>query len=83
MTRDEVRSLLLARNELATYLSSSGSVLPPMVRDPHTCQRCDHVQTCVLFHKAVEQGDARSSGLGETFTKVRFASDPKGPWPVS
>lgn len=38
-----------------------------MLKDLNTCRRCPQVQNCVNFHKAVENGDHVTSGLGELF----------------
>lgn len=65
--KNEVRSLLHARNELAGYLSrprvpqeSSQTeerppLLPPTIDSPRDCQRCYQVDGCMLYRKAVDQ----------------------------
>ncbi|KAI8074453.1 DNA replication factor Dna2-domain-containing protein, partial [Gongronella butleri] len=65
--RNEIQSLLIARNDLATALRNQASSLPPMVRNIHKCQYCAVRDACLTQHKAVEQGDADSSGLGQWF----------------
>lgn len=38
-----------------------------MLRDLNTCKRCSQAQNCTTFHKATEQGDGKTSGLGSFF----------------
>ena len=38
-----------------------------MLRDLNTCKRCSQAQNCTTFHKATEQGDGKTSGLGTFF----------------
>ena len=41
-----------------------------MLRDLNTCRRCSQAQNCTVFHKAVEEGDHGSSGLGTFFDEM-------------
>lgn len=41
-----------------------------MLKDHNTCKRCPQVQNCTTFHKAVEQGDGVTSGLGSLFKEM-------------
>ncbi|KAJ1927120.1 DNA replication endonuclease-helicase Dna2 [Tieghemiomyces parasiticus] len=69
--RDELRGLIIKRNEMANYLVGSQrrrQQLPPMIKDPRTCKTCPALTTCLLFHRAVELGTEASSGLGALFT---------------
>ncbi|SJX65083.1 related to DNA2-DNA helicase [Sporisorium reilianum f. sp. reilianum] len=69
-SRNEVRSLIIGRNELAHYLRHDASrlrkpkveeaeeeaapVLPPTIDSEHKCRRCYAVDGCMLFRRAVE-----------------------------
>jgi DNA replication ATP-dependent helicase Dna2 len=52
LIRDEVRSLVTTRNELAQY-ASQRDVLPPMLQNLHACQRCFSLDACVTYHKVI------------------------------
>ena len=41
-----------------------------MLKDVNTCRRCSQAQNCTVFHKAVEQGDGVTSGLGSFFNEM-------------
>ena len=41
-----------------------------MLKDLNTCKRCSQAQNCTTFHKAAEQGDGMSSGLGSFFNEM-------------
>ena len=74
--RNEVRGLIMGRNELAKWKNSPGR-LPEMLRSPHDCKNCYAADSCFVYHKvtspcpslikALEGGTADSSGLGEVF----------------
>lgn len=62
--RKEVRSLLMARNDLAGYLvrrrdqsnipDTARGPLPPTIDNERTCNRCFVKDACMLYRKAVE-----------------------------
>ncbi|CAM0138530.1 DNA replication endonuclease-helicase Dna2 [Umbelopsis sp. WA50703] len=64
--RDEVRGLIIGRNNLATAFKDTRN-LPPMIKNLQTCQRCYSVNSCTIYHKSVERGTPQSSGLGKMF----------------
>lgn len=64
-SRNDLRSLIMARNYLAIACSSES--LPPMLRNSHTCQYCYVSDACTLYHKAVENGNGTTSGLYKLF----------------
>ncbi|KAF1799088.1 DNA replication factor Dna2-domain-containing protein [Mucor lusitanicus] len=64
-SRNDLRSLIMARNYLAIACSSES--LPPMLRNSHTCQYCYINDACTLYHKAVENGNGTTSGLYKLF----------------
>ncbi|KAI9338543.1 DNA replication factor Dna2-domain-containing protein [Obelidium mucronatum] len=63
--RDEVRGLLINRNKLASAISSRK--LPPMIQNTRSCTNCYSLKTCLVYHKAVEDGDKDTAGLGSLF----------------
>ncbi|KAJ9474422.1 DNA replication ATP-dependent helicase/nuclease DNA2 [Pseudozyma hubeiensis] len=80
-SRNEVRSLIIGRNELAHYLRHDTSrlrkselietaeepvqVLPPTIDSEHKCRRCYAVDGCMLFRRAVENVVEPSEGMLE------------------
>ncbi|XP_065062529.1 DNA replication ATP-dependent helicase/nuclease DNA2-like isoform X2 [Rhopilema esculentum] len=73
-TVKERRSLIIKRNELARYLSKenqrSALSVPGLLKNERTCKRCPAVNTCMVFHKSVEQGTKETSGVGNLFEEV-------------
>ncbi|KAJ1954885.1 DNA replication endonuclease-helicase Dna2, partial [Dispira parvispora] len=65
--RDDLRNIMIKRNEMATYMTGRWR-LPPMIQNPHVCRVCPILDTCLVYHKALEHGTAESSGLGAVFT---------------
>ncbi|KAI9016007.1 DNA replication factor Dna2-domain-containing protein [Hyaloraphidium curvatum] len=63
--RNELRSIIMGRNEMASWLQSKK--LPPMLQDVRKCQRCFAIDACTVYHKALEKGTDASSGLGLIF----------------
>ncbi|SNX86387.1 related to DNA2 - DNA helicase [Melanopsichium pennsylvanicum] len=77
-SRNEVRSLVIGRNELAHYLRHDAGrlrkpdrseiaeeavqVLPPTIDNEHKCRRCYAVDGCMLFRRAVENVIEPSEG---------------------
>jgi DNA replication ATP-dependent helicase Dna2 len=64
---DDLKHLIMNRNELALYLSSAERSLPPMLQNSFTCQRCFNLDFCAVYHKANENGTAQTSGLGAIY----------------
>ncbi|KAJ3182151.1 Tripartite DNA replication factor [Gaertneriomyces sp. JEL0708] len=64
--RDEIRLMIIKRNELAGYFVSHDK-LPPMVQNAHRCKRCYVRDTCAVYHKAMENGNPETSGMGSLF----------------
>lgn len=67
-SRNDLRSLIISRNSLAVAFNQR-SVIPPMIKDSHTCQRCFVGDACMIYHKAVERGTGSTSGLFKLFDK--------------
>lgn len=55
----------MARNFLAIACNSSS--LPPMIKSSHTCQYCYVNDACMIYHKAIENGNGTTSGLYKLF----------------
>lgn len=56
-SRNELRGLILGRNELAMYMMRRNSksekpFLPPTIDDERTCKRCYSLDICMLYRKA-------------------------------
>ncbi|CAO3599551.1 unnamed protein product [Absidia cylindrospora] len=66
-SRSELRSLIMARNDLAAAYQRQATVLPPMIKNFHSCQYCAMNDACVIYHKTMEGGSAATSGLGQWF----------------
>lgn len=41
-----------------------------MLKSPHLCGRCYAKSSCFLYHKLVDEGDGKTSGMGEKFDEV-------------
>ncbi|GAM17628.1 hypothetical protein SAMD00019534_008030 [Acytostelium subglobosum LB1] len=73
-TRNQIRSLIVARNILVHYINQNNRmvlnpnpILPKMLKEPHICAKCYLIDQCLLHHKSVENGDRHTSGLGDLF----------------
>lgn len=64
--RNEIRHMIIQRNELASFVHSKLD-LPPMVKKPHMCNSCYAKTACWIYHRLKEDGDGQSSGLAEKF----------------
>lgn len=56
-TRNELRGLILGRNEMAMYMmrrqtKSMEHFLPPTIDDERICKRCYSLDLCMLYRKA-------------------------------
>lgn len=66
--RNEIRHMVIERNELACYVHDK-LALPPMIKKEHMCKTCYSKSACFTYHKLSEDGDGETSGLGEKFTE--------------
>jgi hypothetical protein len=70
----DVRLLLMNRNRLAGYSKEAdgGKVgsLPPMIKEPNTCQYCYQAAECVAHHATAEHGSAASSGIDPMYEYI-------------
>ncbi|RMZ78750.1 hypothetical protein DV737_g3742, partial [Chaetothyriales sp. CBS 132003] len=67
--RNEIRHMIIERNELACYVHDKLD-LPPMLQKPHTCKSCYSKSECFTYHKLIDGGDGDTSGLGNTFNQM-------------
>lgn len=68
--RNELRHMIMQRNQLACYIRERSVQLPPMKRSKNACGRCYAQSSCFIYHKLADDGDSESSGLNETFDAV-------------
>jgi len=64
--RSELVSIIKRRNEIASYLMQTTLRLPDVKKNINACKSCHQLKTCMLYHKASENGTSKSSGLGES-----------------
>ncbi|GJJ13038.1 hypothetical protein Clacol_007287 [Clathrus columnatus] len=79
--RNEVKALLMARNELASYLMRKRTLdseeqhfndkplLPPTLDENYKCNKCYVVNGCMLYRKAVENIQDLTSPIAELYAK--------------
>ena len=67
--RNEIRHMIIERNELACYVHEKLD-LPPMLKKPYMCKSCYSKTECFTYHKLIEDGDGETSGLGEAFNEA-------------
>ncbi|KAL1306810.1 hypothetical protein AAFC00_005467 [Neodothiora populina] len=67
--RNELRHMVMQRNELASYVRERLQ-LPPMLQNPHKCGRCYAKTQCFLYHKLAEGGTAETAGVKEKFDEL-------------
>jgi DNA replication ATP-dependent helicase Dna2 len=73
VTRDRVQEALIKRNEVAYYLTIQK--LPPILRQKHICNSCYAIDTCAIYHKALEKGTYESSLLEKFNEKTQYLTD--------
>ncbi|CAZ80284.1 unnamed protein product [Tuber melanosporum] len=64
--RDELRGMIIGRNRLASYIRNR-EVLPDMLRSRYTCGNCYVKETCFIYHKLLEDGTPKTSGVEDHF----------------
>ncbi|KAG1458133.1 hypothetical protein G6F56_006464 [Rhizopus delemar] len=64
--RNELVSLIVARNALACALSTPKQI-PEMIKNFHMCQYCYVNDVCTVYHKTMENGTNITSGLHKLF----------------
>ncbi|KAF9960921.1 Tripartite DNA replication factor [Mortierella alpina] len=66
---DEIRTILMQRNEIAFY-EEQKLALPPMAKSTSTCGRCFSFSSCTVLHKLLEDGTGETSGIGTMFEEA-------------
>ncbi|KAG1898951.1 Dna2-domain-containing protein [Suillus fuscotomentosus] len=76
-SRNELRALIGARNEMASYMMRRNThgkekdleepFLPPTIDDERMCKKCYALDTCMLFRKAVENVVDTSSPIADVY----------------
>ncbi|OAX37312.1 Dna2-domain-containing protein [Rhizopogon vinicolor AM-OR11-026] len=76
-SRNELRALIGARNEMAAYMMRRNThgkeqeieepFLPPTIDDERLCKKCYALDTCMLFRKAVENVVDISSPIADLY----------------
>ncbi|KAI5999994.1 Dna2-domain-containing protein [Pisolithus albus] len=68
--RNELRALIMTRNEMAAYMmrrtkpnKAQEAFLPPTIDDERMCKKCYALDTCMLYRKAVENVEDDSSPI--------------------
>ncbi|KAI7871258.1 DNA replication factor Dna2-domain-containing protein, partial [Spinellus fusiger] len=62
----DIPRLIRVRNRLATAINRK-SRLPPVVKNPFDCKKCHYSNQCFMYHRAIEKGNAKTSGAPEVF----------------
>eukprot|EP00210_Caulerpa_lentillifera_P001306 g1257.t1 len=70
MQKRDMDGILQVRNHFACYLKEHQTSLPPMLHNVRVCRRCPFLTDCTVLHKTAENGNERTSGLGELFTEL-------------
>ncbi|KAI0105237.1 DNA replication factor Dna2-domain-containing protein [Nemania sp. FL0031] len=68
--RNELRHMIMQRNQLACYVRERSVQLPPMKKSANTCSKCYAKVPCFIYHKLADNGDAESSGVKGKFEEV-------------
>jgi DNA replication ATP-dependent helicase Dna2 len=64
--RDEIRSIMIARNRLAEELALPDA-LPAQIRNEHLCKRCFQLDSCMMYHRLVENGTDATASAPKSF----------------
>ncbi|THU76580.1 Dna2-domain-containing protein [Dendrothele bispora CBS 962.96] len=73
-SRNELRGLILGRNDMAAYLMKrqrKGSVepfLPATIDDERICKKCYSLDSCMLYRKAVENVEDHYSPIADAYS---------------
>jgi DNA replication ATP-dependent helicase Dna2 len=68
--RNELRHMIMQRNQLACYVRERSVQLPPMKRSTNTCGNCYAKASCFVYHKLADDGDGETSGMKSKFDEV-------------
>ncbi|KAK3826399.1 MAG: DNA replication factor Dna2-domain-containing protein [Linnemannia gamsii] len=67
--RDEIRTMLMQRNDMAIH-EHAKLTLPPMLQRQQQCGRCFSISSCTVLHKLLEGGTMASAGMGTLFDEI-------------
>jgi DNA replication ATP-dependent helicase Dna2 len=67
--RNEIRHMIIQRNELTCYVHNKLE-LPPMIRKHHMCKSCYAQTSCFVYHKLAESGNGETSGMKQMFEEA-------------
>jgi DNA replication ATP-dependent helicase Dna2 len=70
MIRNELRHMIMQRNQLACFVRERSVQLPPMKKSANTCGNCYAKVSCFIYHKLADNGDGESSGIKGKFEEV-------------
>lgn len=68
--RNELRHMIMQRNQLACYIRERHVQLPPMKRSMNTCGNCYAKVSCFIYHKLADDGTEDTSGIKGKFDEV-------------
>ncbi|KAJ3565241.1 hypothetical protein NPX13_g7575 [Xylaria arbuscula] len=68
--RNELRHMILQRNQLACYVRERSVQLPPMKKSANTCGKCYAKVSCFIYHKLADDGTGETSGVKGKFEEV-------------
>lgn len=66
--RHELVPMIIQRNQLADYVVRKE--LPPMLQKAYVCEKCFAQTPCFIYHKAMENGNGTTSGMGDSFDEL-------------
>ncbi|KAG0269953.1 Tripartite DNA replication factor [Linnemannia exigua] len=67
--RDEIRTMLMQRNDMAIH-EHAKLTLPPMLQRKQQCGRCFSLSSCTVLHKLLEDGTTASAGMETLFDEI-------------
>ncbi|KAF9902786.1 Tripartite DNA replication factor [Linnemannia zychae] len=67
--KDEIRTILMQRNDMAIH-EQAKLTLPPMLQRKQQCSRCFSLSSCTVLHKLLEGGTTETAGMGTLFDEV-------------
>ncbi|PBK71331.1 Dna2-domain-containing protein [Armillaria solidipes] len=73
VNKNELRGLIMARNEMACYMvrrhqDPPEPFLPPTLDDERLCKRCYVLDACMLYRKAVENVEDTDSPIADAYS---------------
>ncbi|KAK0473383.1 DNA replication factor Dna2-domain-containing protein [Armillaria novae-zelandiae] len=73
VNRNELRGLIMARNEMSGYMvrrheDPPEPFLPPTLDDERLCKRCYVLDACMLYRKAVENVEDTDSPIADAYS---------------